>query len=118
MSSPLLCSLTHPITMAPKKVEPKKVEPKKAEPKKEEPAAAAPAPPPPEPPKPEQLDLKSTPLDFSPDQIDEFREAFTLFDETPLGEMKITYAQCGDVMRALGHNPTNGEVLTFYILYI
>ncbi|XP_067100314.1 myosin light chain 3 [Osmerus mordax] len=25
--------------------------------------------------------------------------------------MKITYAQCGDVMRALGQNPTNAEVL-------
>uniref|UniRef100_A0A3B4V435 Cardiac myosin light chain-1 n=1 Tax=Seriola dumerili TaxID=41447 RepID=A0A3B4V435_SERDU len=47
----------------------------------------------------------------SPDQIEEFRDAFTLFDETPTGEMKITYAQCGDVMRALGHNPTNEEVL-------
>ncbi|KAL2092342.1 hypothetical protein ACEWY4_012140 [Coilia grayii] len=95
--------------MAPKKVEPKKPEPKKPEPKKEEPPAAAPAPPP-EPPKPE-LDLTSEPLDFTPDQIEEFREAFTLFDETPTGEMKITYAQCGDVMRALGHNPTNGDVL-------
>ncbi|XP_063051394.1 cardiac myosin light chain-1 [Engraulis encrasicolus] len=95
--------------MAPKKVEPKKPEPKKPEPKKEEAPAAAPAPPP-EPPKPE-VDL-SAPLDFTPDQIEEFRDAFTLFDETPTGEMKITYAQCGDVMRALGHNPTNGDVLT------
>lgn len=25
--------------------------------------------------------------------------------------MQITYAQCGDVLRALGHNPTNAEVL-------
>lgn len=25
--------------------------------------------------------------------------------------MKITYAQCGDVLRALGQNPTNAEVL-------
>lgn len=33
-----------------------------------------------------------------------------LFDRTPKGEMKITYAQCGDVMRALGQNPTNSEV--------
>lgn len=34
-----------------------------------------------------------------------------LFDRTPTGEMKITYAQCGDVMRALGQNPTNAEVI-------
>ncbi|XP_067087234.1 cardiac myosin light chain-1 [Osmerus mordax] len=94
--------------MAPKKVEPKKVEPKKPEPKKEEepPKAAEPLPP-----KEPELDLKSVVLEFSPDQIEEFRDAFTLFDETPAGEMKITYAQCGDVMRALGHNPTNAEVL-------
>lgn len=96
--------------MAPKKVEPKKAEVKKPEPKKEEPAPAAPAPAP-EPPKPE-VDLKSIVLEFTPDQMEEFREAFTLFDETPAGEMKITYAQCGDVMRALGHNPTNADVLT------
>jgi len=25
--------------------------------------------------------------------------------------MKITYAQCGDVMRALGQNPTNAEII-------
>uniref|UniRef100_A0A8C6SPG4 Myosin light chain 4 n=1 Tax=Neogobius melanostomus TaxID=47308 RepID=A0A8C6SPG4_9GOBI len=95
--------------MPPKKVEPKKPEPKKPEVKKEEPAAAAP-PPPPEPKAPE-VDLKSVVLEFSPEQVEEFRDAFTLFDETPAGEMKITYAQCGDVMRALGHNPTNDEVL-------
>ncbi|KPP71234.1 hypothetical protein Z043_109877 [Scleropages formosus] len=41
----------------------------------------------------------------------EFKEAFLLFDRTPKGEMKITYAQCGDVMRALGQNPTNAEVM-------
>lgn len=41
----------------------------------------------------------------------EFKEAFMLFDRTTSGEMKITYAQCGDVMRALGQNPTNAEVL-------
>ncbi|MBN3312887.1 TAU protein, partial [Atractosteus spatula] len=40
-----------------------------------------------------------------------FKEAFTLFDRTPTGEMKITYAQCGDVLRALGQNPTNAEVV-------
>lgn len=41
----------------------------------------------------------------------EFKEAFTLFDRTPKGEMKITYGQCGDVLRALGQNPTQAEVL-------
>lgn len=41
----------------------------------------------------------------------EFKEAFSLFDRTPTGAMQITYAQCGDVLRALGHNPTNAEVL-------
>ena len=34
-----------------------------------------------------------------------------LFDRTPKCEMKITYGQCGDVLRALGQNPTNAEVL-------
>lgn len=95
--------------MAPKKVEPKKTEVKKPEVKKEE------APPPPKPaepePRPPEVDLKSIVVEFMPDQIEEFRDAFTLFDETPAGEMKITFAQCGDVMRALGHNPTNEEVL-------
>lgn len=95
--------------MAPKKVEPKKVEPKKPEAKKEEPAKPVQAPAP-EPAKSCELDLKSVVVEFSADQIEEFRDAFTLFDETPAGEMKIRYAQCGDVLRALGHNPTNGEV--------
>ncbi|XP_062873560.1 cardiac myosin light chain-1 [Trichomycterus rosablanca] len=93
--------------MAPKKVEPKKPEPKKPEAKKEETPAPAP---PPEQPKEPQIDLKSITLEFTPDQIEEFRDAFTLFDETPTGEMKIRYAQCGDVMRALGYNPTNADV--------
>ncbi|XP_054849651.1 myosin light chain 4-like [Eublepharis macularius] len=48
-------------------------------------------------------------IEFSADQIEEFREAFVLF--SPPGEMKITYSQCGDVMRVLGQNPTNAEVL-------
>ncbi|XDV13492.1 hypothetical protein PO909_001885 [Leuciscus waleckii] len=83
--------------------------PKKAEPKKE---AAKPAPPPkPERPKEPQFDPKSIKVEFTADQIEEFKEAFMLFDRTPTGEMKITYAQCGDVMRALGQNPTNAEVI-------
>ncbi|XP_029450589.1 myosin light polypeptide 6-like isoform X1 [Rhinatrema bivittatum] len=57
--------------------------------------------------------------DFSEDQISdrvpplkqiaEFREAFQLFDKT--GDGKIQLSQCGDVMRALGQNPTNAEVI-------
>ncbi|KAJ8364801.1 hypothetical protein SKAU_G00136320 [Synaphobranchus kaupii] len=74
-----------------------------------EPAAAAP--PAPEPPKEPATATKSVCTDFNADQIDEFKEAFLLFDRTPNGEMKISYAQCGDVMRALGQNPTNAEVL-------
>ncbi|XP_023666815.1 myosin light chain, embryonic-like [Paramormyrops kingsleyae] len=102
--------------MAPKKVEPKKPEPKKPEPKKEAaPAAkkdAAPViPDPPEPPKEPDFDPKSVTIEYTADQIEEFKEAFTLFDRTTKGEMKITYAQCGDVMRALGQNPTNAEVM-------
>ncbi|CAO2581902.1 Myosin light chain 6B [Lemmus lemmus] len=38
-----------------------------------------------------------------------FKEAFELFDRT--GDGKILYSQCGDLMRALGQNPTNAEVL-------
>ncbi|RXN00286.1 Myosin light chain 4 [Acipenser ruthenus] len=43
--------------------------------------------------------------------IEDFKEAFMLFDRTPTGENKISYAQCGEVMRALGQNPTNAEVM-------
>ncbi|XP_064171430.1 myosin light chain 4 isoform X1 [Anguilla rostrata] len=83
--------------------------PKKPEPKKE-PPKPAPAPEP-EVPKEPEIDLKSVTIEFSSDQIEEFKEAFMLFDQTPAGEMKITYAQCGDVIRALGQNPTNAEVM-------
>ncbi|KAL8175890.1 UNVERIFIED_CONTAM: hypothetical protein K2H54_012964 [Gekko kuhli] len=56
---------------------------------------------------------KNKPILIFPDSpaFQEFKEAFMLFDRTPTGEMKITYSQCGDVMRALGQNPTNAEVL-------
>ncbi|KAB1278713.1 Myosin light chain 1/3; skeletal muscle isoform [Camelus dromedarius] len=47
-------------------------------------------------------------MSFSADQIAEFKEAFLLFDRT--GECKITLNQVGDVLRALGTNPTNAEV--------
>uniref|UniRef100_A0A8C2WZT0 EF-hand domain-containing protein n=1 Tax=Cyclopterus lumpus TaxID=8103 RepID=A0A8C2WZT0_CYCLU len=39
----------------------------------------------------------------------QFKEAFLLFDRT--GDGKISFSQCGDVMRALGQNPVNAEVL-------
>uniref|UniRef100_A0A670IDG2 Calglandulin n=1 Tax=Podarcis muralis TaxID=64176 RepID=A0A670IDG2_PODMU len=47
-------------------------------------------------------------MSFSADQIADFKEAFLLFDRT--GESKITLSQVGDVIRALGQNPTNAEV--------
>ncbi|XP_005144029.1 myosin light chain 3 [Pezoporus wallicus] len=91
--------------MAPKKPEPKKAEPKKEEPK------PAPKPAEPEPPKEAEFNPASIKVEFTADQIEEFKEAFSLFDRTPKSEMKITYAQCGDVLRALGQNPTQAEVL-------
>uniref|UniRef100_A0A2I3SBF1 Myosin light chain 6B n=3 Tax=Homininae TaxID=207598 RepID=A0A2I3SBF1_PANTR len=42
-------------------------------------------------------------------ELEGFKEAFELFDR--VGDGKILYSQCGDVMRALGQNPTNAEVL-------
>lgn len=38
----------------------------------------------------------------------DFKEAFLLFDRT--GDGKITLDQVGDIIRALGQNPTNAEV--------
>ncbi|XP_060113389.1 myosin light chain 1/3, skeletal muscle isoform isoform X1 [Heteronotia binoei] len=76
------------------------------------PAAAAPAPepaaePPPKPKDP-PIDLSSIKIEFSREQQDDFKEAFLLFDRT--GESKISLSQVGDVIRALGQNPTNAEV--------
>ncbi|KAM6957793.1 myosin light chain 3, skeletal muscle isoform-like [Aplochiton taeniatus] len=56
------------------------------------------------------FDPKNVQIEFSADQIEEFREAFQLFDESPAGQIKIRLSQCGDVMRALGQNPTNAQV--------
>ncbi|PIO15425.1 Myosin light polypeptide 6 [Aquarana catesbeiana] len=47
--------------------------------------------------------------DLTEDQIIDFKDAFNLFDKT--GDGKIFYFQCGDVLRALGQNPTNAEVM-------
>ncbi|XP_022429063.1 myosin light chain 3 [Monodon monoceros] len=97
--------------MAPKKPEPKKDDAKAG-------AKAAPAPTPapapapvPEPPKEPEFDASKVKIEFTPEQIEEFKEAFMLYDRTPKCEMKITYGQCGDVLRALGQNPTQAEVL-------
>nr|XP_020477332.1 myosin light chain 4-like [Monopterus albus] len=57
-----------------------------------------------------EFDLHGIKIEFSADQIEEFKEAFQLFDRTPENQMKISFSQCGDVMRALGQNPTNLEV--------
>ncbi|XP_059812053.1 myosin light polypeptide 6-like isoform X2 [Mobula hypostoma] len=47
--------------------------------------------------------------DFSEDQIAEFKEAFCLYDR--IGEGRIGYNQFADLLRALGQNPCNAEVL-------
>lgn len=47
--------------------------------------------------------------DFTEDQIQDFREAFQLFDRS--GDERIKLSQAGDVFRALGQNPTNAEVM-------
>ncbi|XP_034740452.1 myosin, light chain 1, alkali; skeletal, fast [Etheostoma cragini] len=90
--------------MAPKK------DAKAAPAKKAEPAAApAPAPEPaPAPAAPAAVDLSAVKIEFTPDQIDDYREAFGLFDR--VGDNKVAYNQIADIMRALGQNPTNKEV--------
>ncbi|KAG7264031.1 hypothetical protein CRUP_026749 [Coryphaenoides rupestris] len=83
--------------------------------KKEEPKpVAAPKPPEPERPKTPEFDPTTVTVEFTPEEIEDFKDAFQLFDRTPANEMKITYAQCGDVIRALGQNPTNIEIM--YVL--
>jgi len=91
--------------MAPKK-DPK-APAKKAEPA----AAAAPAPAPEPAPAPAAapaVDLSAVKVEFSADQMDDYREAFGLFDR--VGDNKVAYNQIADIMRALGQNPTNKEV--------
>ncbi|KAK7162223.1 hypothetical protein R3I94_004772 [Phoxinus phoxinus] len=46
--------------------------------------------------------------EFSADQIEDFKEAFGLFDR--VGDSKVSYNQVADIMRALGQNPTNKDV--------
>ncbi|XP_041371693.1 myosin-2 essential light chain-like [Gigantopelta aegis] len=45
---------------------------------------------------------------LSEDQIYEIQETFNLFDQR--GDGKIAGHQLGDVLRALGQNPTEGEI--------
>ncbi|XP_004081747.1 myosin light chain 1, skeletal muscle isoform [Oryzias latipes] len=82
----------------------------KAPAKKAEPAPApAPAPEPaPAPAAAPAIDLSAVKVEFSPDQIEDYREAFGLFDR--VGDNKVAYNQIADIMRALGQNPTNKEV--------
>lgn len=46
--------------------------------------------------------------EFSADQIEDFKEAFGLFDR--VGDSKVAFNQVADIMRALGQNPTNKDV--------
>ncbi|KAJ6655075.1 hypothetical protein lerEdw1_005979 [Lerista edwardsae] len=55
--------------------------------------------------------LRVSLLEFSNEQISDFKEVFQIFDRTLKSEMKISYAQCGDVLRACGQNPTQAEIL-------
>ncbi|KAL7010711.1 hypothetical protein ACKWTF_016848 [Chironomus riparius] len=44
------------------------------------------------------------------DQLDELKSSFAIYDLD--GDGKITMRELGSVMRALGHNPTEAEILT------
>lgn len=46
---------------------------------------------------------------LSPEQIEEFKEAFSLFDKN--GDGYISSKELGIVMRSLGQNPTEAELL-------
>ncbi|KAE8278520.1 Long-chain specific acyl-CoA dehydrogenase, mitochondrial [Larimichthys crocea] len=46
--------------------------------------------------------------EFSADQIEDFKEAFGLFDR--VGDSQVAFNQVADIMRALGQNPTNKDV--------
>uniref|UniRef100_A0A3B3C3N2 Myosin, light polypeptide 3, skeletal muscle n=1 Tax=Oryzias melastigma TaxID=30732 RepID=A0A3B3C3N2_ORYME len=47
--------------------------------------------------------------EFTPDQIEDFKEAFGLFDR--VGDSQVAFNQVADIMRALGQNPTNKDVV-------
>ncbi|KAJ8003924.1 hypothetical protein DPEC_G00153450 [Dallia pectoralis] len=46
--------------------------------------------------------------DFTPDQLEDFKEAFGLFDR--VGDNMVAFNQVAAIMRALGQNPQNKEV--------
>jgi len=46
--------------------------------------------------------------DFTAEQIEDFKEAFGLFDR--VGDSQVAFNQVADICRALGQNPTNKEV--------
>jgi len=48
--------------------------------------------------------------DFTAEQIEDFKEAFGLFDR--VGDNQVAYNQVADICRALGQNPTNKDVAT------
>ncbi|XP_077779915.1 myosin light polypeptide 6-like [Podarcis muralis] len=72
-----------------------------------EPAPAAPAVP--AKPKDPPIDLSKVVIEFTKEQLEDYKEAFGLFDR--VGDGKIQLGQCGDVMRAVGQNPTNAEIM-------
>lgn len=45
---------------------------------------------------------------FTEDQIQEFQETFSIFDQK--GDQKIQVTQIGEALRALGQNPTEADV--------
>jgi len=51
----------------------------------------------------------AAPAGFSADQIEDFKEAFGLFDR--VGDGQVAFNQVADIMRALGQNPTNKDVV-------
>jgi calmodulin len=50
-------------------------------------------------------------LNLSEEQLEELKEAFAVYDLD--GDGKITTRELGSVMRALGNNPTEAEILNF-----
>ncbi|XP_066471208.1 myosin light polypeptide 6-like [Tiliqua scincoides] len=72
-------------------------------------APEAPIPPlKPEKPKEPPIDLSKVVIEFTKEQMEEYKEAFGLFDR--VGDGKIQLCYCGDLMRALGQNPTNADI--------
>merc|ERR1711877_122 len=56
----------------------------------------------------QSLNMPAKDQGFSEDQIEDFKEVFQLFDTK--GDGLIQVAQVGEVLRALGQNPTEGDV--------